>query len=315
LIPIIEQRVSVATAFTLAALLSVIDLATQGVFEKATSLALCKPLLKSAISAMDITTLRTKDTPVGTATSVAALEAQRYNTRPAYDYGTNTNKIPEQFVHPSLLPHLFSRCIEFKWDDLSMLLSLKIADGMDSSTPALVNTNTTSASAIPGPQYRGLWIPFLRQLIPVLESHSIPLSTPRYQQLACAILESYLDGHVGKEPTALDEQAAAAHRRDRRHNNPEAGRRLRQEWNSRFLLAWDDINGAPPQGFDHSKLKVLLGEKDYQRIVGMKHLKAPGSSSGGGGGGAASGSSVWRETVLAGGGGGGHKRKASDHGR
>ncbi|GKT62310.1 2OG-Fe(II) oxygenase superfamily protein [Colletotrichum tofieldiae] len=46
------------------------------------------------------------------------------------------------------------------------------------------------------------WIPFLQRLITILETAETPLTTPRYQQLLGAVLESYRDNYVGQKPAA-----------------------------------------------------------------------------------------------------------------
>ncbi|KUI68238.1 hypothetical protein VM1G_04457 [Cytospora mali] len=54
-------------------------------------------------------------------------------------------------------------------------------------------------------QLEGTWLPFLQSVPAILEAHSIPLSTPRYQCIFGAILDAYLDKAVGKQsPTSED---------------------------------------------------------------------------------------------------------------
>ncbi|KAF0329831.1 hypothetical protein GQ607_003004 [Colletotrichum asianum] len=57
--------------------------------------------------------------------------------------------------------------------------------------------------------FHPLWLPFLRELIERLESHKVPLTTPRYRQIAGAILEAYRDTYLGEKPStqARDDNA------------------------------------------------------------------------------------------------------------
>ncbi|KAI1381983.1 hypothetical protein F4677DRAFT_11617 [Hypoxylon crocopeplum] len=50
--------------------------------------------------------------------------------------------------------------------------------------------------------FHGLWIPFLRGLVPVLEARTVPLSTPVFQQMFTAILTSYITVYVGRQPAS-----------------------------------------------------------------------------------------------------------------
>ncbi|KAM7203216.1 hypothetical protein V8F33_002207, partial [Rhypophila sp. PSN 637] len=70
-------------------------------------------------------------------------------------------------------------------DDLLLQLTFKIL---------------AEAEKLPWYEYRGLWLPFLQSLIAVLEANGIPLTTPRYQQIAGAILDSFLNNCVQQKP-------------------------------------------------------------------------------------------------------------------
>jgi hypothetical protein len=45
--------------------------------------------------------------------------------------------------------------------------------------------------------FHGFWLPFLRQLLEILEEHAVPLSTPLYRHLFAAVLETFLAKRVG----------------------------------------------------------------------------------------------------------------------
>ncbi|KAK3379221.1 hypothetical protein B0T24DRAFT_545961 [Lasiosphaeria ovina] len=308
LIPVIEKRVSL-TPFALAALLRFTSFAAEGIFEMPVSLELCKPLLKSVVNAMDVTTIRTKD---GTAVTPTTMKAQRYDYYQVQAYARDGPPQNRQlFISPGLLAECFALSIQFDWDDLPMLLSFKIVSQVD---------------AIPLTEFRHLWIPFIRELISTLNANNVSLSTPQYQEIARAILEAYLDRHVGKEPSGqvnyrqspvrcscadcrllngflqsnertwrfpagkgrrqhlhnmLDSAGSGCSHVTERYGNPhtlvvkkglDAGTRAKKEWNDRFAQAWDDITK-----FDQEQLKMLLGG-EYDKITSMRHLRFPGGA-------------------------------------
>lgn len=59
----------------------------------------------------------------------------------------------------------------------------------------------TAAAVLNPKNLSPLWIPFLQQLLPILEGRAIPLSTPQYQQVFVAILDAFIKNYVGKEIT------------------------------------------------------------------------------------------------------------------
>jgi hypothetical protein len=79
---------------------------------------------------------------------------------------------------------IFLMALKLGWDDILRSLSLKIA---------------AQIPAVPPEQFNFLWLPFLHRITSIFLEQSVPLSTPRYQQLALAIVESYLDRYVGPE--------------------------------------------------------------------------------------------------------------------
>ncbi|KAK0718024.1 hypothetical protein B0T26DRAFT_830139 [Lasiosphaeria miniovina] len=185
LIPAIEKRAAL-TPFALAAFLKCVSFADRGADQMPVHTAvleLCKPLLESVINSMDVGTLRSKN---GAAQTAATTKAQRYSYYQEYRYSRSEPQALEFLISPSLLAECVSRCIQLGWNESSMLLCRRIVD---------------RAGLIPVPEFRHLWIPFIHRLMSTLEENRVPLSTPRYQEVACAILELYLDVAVGKEPS------------------------------------------------------------------------------------------------------------------
>ena len=286
------------------------DFAVDGVFETPASLALCKPLLKSVIDAIDVTALHAED---GTAVTSTAPKVPRYD----YDYhqvqayaGGGPHQGHQLSIRPGLLAECFTRCIQCGWDDLAMLLSFKII---------------TKVDAIPTTEFHRLWVPFVRDLISALDAQKVPLSTPRYREVACAVLEAYLDKHVGKEPSgAVDYRekpigckcgdcsrlnqflqsnertwrfpagkerrrhiesmlyaagSSCTHKTEQRGSphtlivdkGIDAGTKAKKAWNDRFAQARDDITKI-----DQEQLKMLLGE-EYEKLTSMRHLRFPGA--------------------------------------
>jgi len=255
---------------------------------------------------MDISALRTQN---GAAASFAAEKPHfSYDWRRSEAYARNgPHKKPQMFILPEILAACLARCIKYGWDDLAMLLSLKIV---------------SKADTIPLVEFHYLWIPFVRELISTLDKASIPLSTPRYQEIACAIFESYLNRQVGKEPSGAVDYSGqgpvacscrecpainrflqsgertwrySAVKKLRQHaegilgrpglncslhtdshgsphtlvviKNVDSGAKAKKEWNDRFAEAWDEFTK-----FDQEKLKTLLGA-EWERITGMRHLR------------------------------------------
>ncbi|KAK0716376.1 hypothetical protein B0H67DRAFT_684362 [Lasiosphaeris hirsuta] len=306
LVPMIEKRAA-STPFVLAAILQFIRFAEMGIFEQPAGLELCKPLLKSAINAMDIATLRTKE---GATAAFTNLKAQKLDYRHVQAFSRDHMRQISQSFEPSALAECFSRCIQFDWDSLSTSLSVKIV--------AKVND-------IPPTEFRHLWIPFIHELISTLNANNVSLSSSRYQEMACAILEAYLDRHVGKEPSGevnYRQSPVGCHCADcsrlnlflqsneriwrfpvgksrRQHvhrmldsagsrcthitehlGSPhtlvvdkgiDAVTKAKKEWTDRYAQAWDDI-----AKFDQEQLRMLLGG-EFEKITSMRHLRLPGA--------------------------------------
>ncbi|KAG5984728.1 hypothetical protein E4U55_003500 [Claviceps digitariae] len=79
----------------------------------------------------------------------------------------------------------------------SIIQSSKEAE--DLVTP-FVSKLVANARSLAADEFHALWLPFLRALLPVLNSNQIPLDTPYCQELFSALLESYIDGYVGRQP-------------------------------------------------------------------------------------------------------------------
>lgn len=78
-------------------------------------------------------------------------------------------------IDPDTLAQCIAACIRHKWDDAFESIQAKIV---------------ADANRIPADEFSPLWIPCLRNIIRTLDANNIPLSTPKYQQLARAILEA-----------------------------------------------------------------------------------------------------------------------------
>lgn len=183
LLPVIETETRF-TPFALAMTQRLTAYGFQGIFPQAESLDLAKRLTKSLVSAMDISTLRTKEGRL--AEKKAALK--RWDS---YDQRlTLTGEDLARVITPSSLSTIFRDSIIHSWSDIPRDLSLRIA---------------AQSPSIPAVDFNYLWLPFLRGLIEVLTQTSTPLATSRYQQLALALLNAYFDIYIGPEPsTAVD---------------------------------------------------------------------------------------------------------------
>ena len=280
----------------------IIHFATEGVFDKAVTLELCRPLLKSVLDVFGVTNLRTKG---GAESSYNASKTRSWKHPESEALGSHQH--PEMFINPSLLAECLARCIQLNWDDLSMRFSLKIV---------------AKIAEVPPVEFRHLWIPFVRELISTLDPANVPLSTLRYQELARAILEAYLDKQVGMEPSGAADYSGqgpvhcscsdcwsldrflesgervwrfSAVKKRREHvesqltysefscsrkteswgspytlvvtKDVDCGAKAKKEWSDRFAQAWHEFSK-----FDQGKLKVLLGA-DWEKITTMRQLR------------------------------------------
>ncbi|KAK3388044.1 hypothetical protein B0H63DRAFT_522062 [Podospora didyma] len=142
-----------------------------------------------------------------------------------------------------------------------------------------------------------LWLQFLRSLAYSLTYRNVPLSTPRYQQIAIAIFDAYLDNYIGKEPPNSATRKARFRmsetrrehlqlilrrsKSDCRHwtersrsphvlvvlkNNEKMEREI-NAWADRFHVARQEMERFNPQ-----ELRSLLGE-NYENITRTSRLR------------------------------------------
>jgi len=161
---------------------------TESFFDKTITLQLCKPLLKSVLDALVVTKLRTKEGTEAEYNALKSLGCAQPQFLAFTRDGLHTK--PEMFIGPAVLADCLTRCIQLDWDDLARLFSLKLAATIIDAPPV---------------ELRCLWVPFVRELIYNLNATNVPLSTPRYHELACSILEAYLDKGVGMEPSGAED--------------------------------------------------------------------------------------------------------------
>ncbi|KAK4215754.1 hypothetical protein QBC37DRAFT_371660 [Rhypophila decipiens] len=187
-IPLLELRASQGSPFALAAVQQYWIHASTGQFGgRNIATQHCKRLAKSFIAGVSLFRLRSTITYQdnwGREPSDRFVEKssylhvlRRYTAVPPRDLS--------YVIDPQSLVKFFATCLENHWDDLLLQLTFKIL---------------AEAERLPWYEYRGLWLPFLQSLIAVLEANKVPLTTPRYQQIAGAILDSFLDNYVQKKP-------------------------------------------------------------------------------------------------------------------
>ena len=73
--------------------------------------------------------------------------------------------------------------------------------GVDIAQHFCLKFGLETTELIPAEEMHELWVPFLQDLVPLLETGSIPLSTPMFQQMFTAILTSYITKYVGAQPS------------------------------------------------------------------------------------------------------------------
>jgi hypothetical protein len=79
---------------------------------------------------------------------------------------------------------------------VSSLLEFEFEGHLES----LVQKITAEAKQITGEEFNRLWIPFLQGMVPILENHQVPLSSPRWQQVYTGLLQAYLVNYVQEPP-------------------------------------------------------------------------------------------------------------------
>ncbi|KAK0649652.1 hypothetical protein B0T16DRAFT_457045 [Cercophora newfieldiana] len=173
ILPVVALKIGF-TSFALTVLEEVIKLAIDGQVPLRKTLDICKPYLKSVIAGMDISTLGGEESNVKVARLGRVQESARM-----LSHSSNV-------LDPRRFADFLVHCRECS-DGLAMMLCFKIASEIDKVPKAL---------------FTPFWVPFVHHLIPALETSNIPLSIPRYQQLACSILEKYTEKCVGRNPNS-----------------------------------------------------------------------------------------------------------------
>lgn len=70
----------------------------------------------------------------------------------------------------------------------------------DDLVTLFVSKLVVKAQQLPALEFHALWLPFLRRLIPILVSNTIPLDNRYCQQLFSALLHAYVNKYVGHKP-------------------------------------------------------------------------------------------------------------------
>ncbi|KDN63793.1 putative 2OG-Fe(II)oxygenase superfamily protein [Colletotrichum sublineola] len=187
-VPLIEDQF-IMPAFTLEFLSTLFSYARGKKFPVKEALELYKRVVKDFVAKLDFGKVH------GTKTEEQTPKAPRRSygqTAPESTTVTHNNLA----VAPTSLLNLFFDLIKLSrppHEDLVMPLAMKLVGFAPKMQPA---------------DFNPLWIPFLQQLVAVLEKTMIPLTIPRYQQIFGAVLESYCDNYVGQKQVT---QAPALH--------------------------------------------------------------------------------------------------------
>ncbi|KAF9879326.1 hypothetical protein CkaCkLH20_02869 [Colletotrichum karsti] len=179
-VPLIENHLNIP-AFALDFLQGLFLLTKAKVFPVQEGVQLFKRLAKDVISKLDFKTVY-GDRPEEKNMQPKDRKHISGHLGPDAEYDCSLD------INPDTLANFFSYLIKMSSpprDDLVMPLALKLVG---------------HAPHMKWNDFHPLWIPFLKELIPVLESHNIPLTTPRYQQIFGAILEAYAAAYVGTKP-------------------------------------------------------------------------------------------------------------------
>ncbi|KAK2021350.1 2OG-Fe(II) oxygenase superfamily protein [Colletotrichum zoysiae] len=122
-----------------------------------------------------------------------AKTVEQTSKAPRYSYGQTAQEAAiaahnNLAVTPVGLLSLFFSLIKLSrppHEDLALPLAMKLVSFAPKMQPS---------------DFEPLWIPFLQKLMTVLEKTKTPLTTPRYQQIFGAVLESYRDNYIGQKP-------------------------------------------------------------------------------------------------------------------
>lgn len=173
--PRIDQRHD-ATAFYLAFLARLRQQSTKGILPMKSTMQLYQTKARSFITLADFTQFHSDARVQATPAKRASYgeQAQRFDRRTAISY--------------EVLADFFSAIVQSSTE-------------ADDLVAPFVSKLVANAYQLPAVEFHALWLPFLRCLIPILASNAIPLDTPYCHQLFSALLQAYLDGYVGHEPT------------------------------------------------------------------------------------------------------------------
>ncbi|KAF4912284.1 hypothetical protein CGCF415_v003828 [Colletotrichum fructicola] len=188
-VPIIENHLNIP-AFALDVLSALFMITKKKIFPVQEGVQLYKRLAKKFISQLDFNTVY-GDRPEEKNMPRKRRKDIFGQLGPGADYNYDLA------VHPDTLADFFSHLIKLSTppqEDLVVPLAIKLVG---------------HARHMKWNDFHPLWLPFLRELIERLESHKVPLTTPRYRQIAGAILEAYRDTYLGEKPStqARDDNA------------------------------------------------------------------------------------------------------------
>ncbi|GKT50749.1 uncharacterized protein ColSpa_10930 [Colletotrichum spaethianum] len=180
IVPLVEDHFSIP-AFALEFSSTLIFHARKKKFPGRKALELYKRLVKDFIAKLDFTKVH------GPRTEEQIQKAARHTYGQTAPEPTTT-AYNDLAVTPEALAELFGTLIKLSSpprEDLVIPLAIKLV---------------SFAPKMQAADFDPLWIPFLQRLISFLGITETPLTTPRYQQIFCAILESYRDNYVGQKP-------------------------------------------------------------------------------------------------------------------
>lgn len=175
----IERKATEGVSFFLSALSAIAKLILDGAVPRMESLDTFRLLSKLLIEKLDITAM-----------PYAPLPAKEPPAKSAR-YGHGTRQISASQVSDvtavnfKALAGFLNDLIRTESDGIIMQFGFSILGQIRRVSPESLGC---------------VWLPFLCSVLDLLEAHSIPLSTTRYQCIFGGILDAYLDKMVGKEP-------------------------------------------------------------------------------------------------------------------
>jgi hypothetical protein len=177
-IPLVNQHIH-NTCFSLSFIRHLSDKINDGVFPAEEASRLYSQLVTSFLGHLDISKLKNQ-----------ATVDERAAKIPRYLYADIYGSQPPPVADPVTGEAL---CL--------FLASLFEQQADDSHFRNFAMALVAQADKIPGEQFHGLWLPFVRELIPTLERYGVPESTPRYTHVAGAVLDAYVKTYLGDEPS------------------------------------------------------------------------------------------------------------------